>query len=100
MPEAIREVSLHLLKAYDHVRSQDRWMTAKEIAERGEISERTARKHARSLARLGIFERMEVFGGYRYHLSASAATNCPDELSRLSGARAAFRREHEPGPPG
>jgi DNA-binding transcriptional ArsR family regulator len=83
-------ISLHLVRVVDYVRSQHgSWVTAGEIAEQAGMAGRTARSHARALAGLGIFDRVEVFPGYRYRFIATEATH-KGVLGRIEEARTAL----------
>jgi hypothetical protein len=84
------EVSLHLFKVFDAVKSHAGWLTAKQIADHSGVAGRTARAHASRLVSLGIFDVAEVFPAHRYRLSALAEKRNKAMFLRLEGARAVF----------
>jgi hypothetical protein len=51
------------------------------------IARRTINHHAKRLTELGVLEKSEVFGGYRYHLSA---TPNKDVVNQIDNAAKAF----------
>jgi DNA-binding IclR family transcriptional regulator len=50
---------------------RDRWVTSSVIAEAAGVSGRTARNHLLRLAKRGVVEWVEPFGGNRYRLRES-----------------------------
>ena len=84
------EISPHLIRIFDFVSKGDRWFTSDEIASGAAVARRTANAHARTLAQLGVFERTEVFTGYRYRLAEQAPCRF---LERIGAARKAFNME-------
>ena len=65
-------VSEHLFRAYECLRGDARWFTARELAERAEIAERTARNHLHALAKSDVAECAQLFSGYRYRYAPQA----------------------------
>lgn len=64
------EVSRHEVEVYRVlVESRDSWLSSREVAEKAQVSARTARSHALKLVRLGILEQVDAFPGYRYRLT-------------------------------
>lgn len=84
------EISLHQLKVFNFVKSQDGWTTAKDIAAGAGVAERTARHHARVLVHLGVFDRAEVFPAHRYRLSDKVNKRNKSYMLRIEEARQAF----------
>ena len=84
------EVSLHQLKVYLFARDKGSWVTAREIAEGAGVADRTARHHALTLVKLGVFDQAEVFPAHRYRYSEKANKRNKAYMLRLEGAREAF----------
>jgi hypothetical protein len=84
------EISLHQAKVFRFVKSQQNWVTAKDIAMATEIAGRTARLHCLKLVQLGIFDQVEVFPAHRYQFSKFAGKRNKAYLQRLEQACAIF----------
>jgi hypothetical protein len=77
------QITAHELRVYRLLQARrGRWLTTEQIAEGAEVAGRTARHHALRLARLGVADRWEVFGGYRYRLAGDPA----DYVAQLEAA--------------
>jgi predicted ArsR family transcriptional regulator len=87
------EISLHLVKVYEAVKSSGGWMTAREIADRSGVAGRTARAHAARLVALGVFDQAEVFPGHRYRVSSLADKRNKAFVQRLTEAKSVFGLE-------
>lgn len=66
------------------------WFTASELAEGAQIAPRTARAHALSFVRLGVFDQAEVFPAHRYRLSELADKRNVAMVRRLKEALVIF----------
>lgn len=66
-------ISPHEFKVYDAVKEAAGFMTVKGIVARTGIALRTANQHAKKLTATGIFERVEIFDGYRYRIAKGAS---------------------------
>ncbi len=66
-------ISAHEFKVYDFVKEVSGFTTIRDIAQKTGVALRTVNQHAKRLTDLGIFERVELFDGYRYRLSSKAA---------------------------
>jgi predicted ArsR family transcriptional regulator len=85
------EVSLHQVKVYLAVKASGKaWITAKEIAERADVAQRTARAHALKLVNLGIFDQAEVFPAHRYRLAEMADKRNKGYALRIEQAMSVF----------
>lgn len=78
-----RQISPELCRIYGFVKAAERWVTSREIAERAEVSGRTARAHALSLTEAGVFERAEVWPGNRYRL-APVGNPLAEDIERVT----------------
>ncbi len=82
------EVSLHEVKVYLTLGCG--WVTAKEVAAKATVAERTARAHLLKLVRLGIAEQAEVFPAHRYRMAEKAGKRNGGYVQRLEQAREIF----------
>jgi hypothetical protein len=78
-----RLVSAHQLRVFDFVRGRRGWVTGREIAQGADVALRTARQHAFSFVKLGVFDEARVFPEYRYRISSTA----PQTAAWLEAAR-------------
>lgn len=86
--ETPTEISVHFARVVRFLRGVTEWTTAIEIAKGAGVAPRTARLHAARLARLGLANVEEVFGGYRYRWSNAAKGNHAliERIDRASAA--------------
>lgn len=75
----MRQISAHEVRVYEVVRTSLPWLTAREIAVKADVADRTARDRARALTEAGVFQCSQVFGGYRYRINAMP----PDRALRV-----------------
>jgi predicted DNA-binding transcriptional regulator len=80
-------ISDHEVRIYEAVRSNGGWLTAREIAVRSDVSDRTARHHAAGLAKTGVFDVAKVFGGYRYRIKTSLDPAASAYVSEIEAAK-------------
>jgi DNA-binding IclR family transcriptional regulator len=85
------EISLHLLKVFDAVKTHGGWLTNKEVAKLSGVAPRTARAHTARLVAVGLFDLAEVFPAHRYRLSALADKRNKAMMQRIDAAREVFR---------
>jgi hypothetical protein len=83
-------VSVHEIRVVEAVRSTQAWLTAREIAAKADVGNRTARQHASILGMIGVFEVIKVFGGYRYRMEPNRDAVATGYLARLETAKRAF----------
>lgn len=85
------EISIHQARAFRALqRSADRWMTARELAEKAKVAPRSARAFAKRFVDNGVADQAEVFPGHRYRLSPMAAKRNTGYLKRLEEACVVF----------
>jgi predicted DNA-binding transcriptional regulator len=85
------EISAHQVRVFRFVEERESWLTNREIAVGTEMSERTVRAHTKSFVDEGIFERREVFPGYRYRFNPQATKRNKAYLARLEQAVEVFK---------
>jgi DNA-binding CsgD family transcriptional regulator len=71
-----KQVSRHERATYQACTGTE-WLTPREIAERGDMAERTARHHATRLTVLGLLNRRYTFPAYSYKVNPK-----PDKAAR------------------
>lgn len=81
------QISEHKIRVYEVLKQYSGWLTSNDIAVRAGVAKRTARMHAAALATGGIFEREELFGGFRYRFNAKAGREEPAYVSKLEAAK-------------
>ena len=81
-------ISQHEISTFRVVQTSSGWLTARQIAPRAAVAERTARWHAARLVALGVFEQDEVFGGYRYRVQPHATADAEQLIAALNTAAA------------
>jgi hypothetical protein len=59
-------ISEHEVKVYRVVTDATRWLSVRDIAQRADVIERTARLLARRLATLGVFQEVHLADGNHY----------------------------------
>lgn len=84
------EISLHLLKIFQHVKKSSKWVTSKEVAEATGVAQRTSRAHLLKLVHLGILDQAEVFPAHRYQFSEMADKRNKAFMQRLEKAAEVF----------
>ena len=84
------EISQHLIRVLDFVTASDRWVTTNEIAAGAVVAKRTAANHASMLTDLGVFQRVQVFGGFRYRLADAGVKRAKEFYANVNMAREAF----------
>jgi DNA-binding MarR family transcriptional regulator len=84
------QISPHIVRIYDFVASQKGYTATDEIAAYADVSGSTARHHSLELVTMGLFERVEVFGGYRYRIAAPQTPEGKQYLEKIEAARAVF----------
>lgn len=82
-------VSPHMLQIYDFVASRS-WVTIEEITNHVQVSPRTVRAIAGHLTELGIFERFQVFPGYRYRTAPPHTPEGKAFLDKMESSRTVF----------
>ena len=67
------EISIHLIKIHQLFAAKPRaWFTSADIVRLlPDVARRTINHHAKRLTEMGVMEKSEVFGGYRYHYLAT-----------------------------
>lgn len=83
------EISHHELRVFGAAKDGE-WATAKEIAARASVADRTARHHCLRLVKLGVFDQAEVFPAHRYRLSDKAIKRNAAYMNRLAMAASVF----------
>lgn len=78
-------VSLHAAKVFAALSAQ--WATSVEIAQRSEVSLRTARNHLLCMVKEGIADRADLFPSYQYRLSEKGVNRNIAYHQRLVKAR-------------
>jgi predicted transcriptional regulator len=90
------EVSRHEVDVYRVLLEAGKaWMSSNQIAERADVSARTARAHALKLVRLGVAEQAEVFPGHRYRIAEFADKRNRGYVDRLQRAASVLGIELE-----
>lgn len=84
---SLNQISIHEVRAYEAVRLNDGWLTAREIAAKADIANRTARQHAAELAVQGVFDVARVFGGYRYRIKTQLDPAASAYVSQIEAAK-------------
>jgi hypothetical protein len=84
------EVSFHEVRVYLAYKSATGWLTAREVAAKSGVAERTARAHSLKLVKLGVLDQAEVFPAHRYRIAGKAAKRNAGYLRRLENACAVF----------
>jgi len=80
-------ISSHEIRVYETVRKSGDWLTAREIAERSGVANRTARHHARGLSETGVFDVAPVFGGYRYRIKTALDPDATAYVAEIEAAK-------------
>jgi hypothetical protein len=94
--DLLGQISPHQIRVYEAVRCSRDWMTAREIsAVAADVAERTANRHARMLAGIGVFERHCDLPGYRYRLCATPDVAAQAYMKRLETAKDVLGAKHE-----
>ena len=83
------EVSLHQVKVFQCLESGG-WVTAKEVAGKAGVADRTARAHLLKLVHLGVADQAEVFPAHRYRLSEMADRRNKAYVQRIHAAMEVF----------
>lgn len=81
------QISDHEVRVYEAVRLHGGWLTAKEIAAKADVADRTARGHASTLAEIGVFEVARVFGGYRYRIKTTLEPSASEYAAQIESAK-------------
>lgn len=81
------QISEHEIRVYEAVRTHGGWLTAKEIAAKSDVAERTARAHAGAFADRGVFDVAKVFGGYRYRIKTALDPEASAYVAELEAAK-------------
>jgi hypothetical protein len=84
------QVSAHEIRVLEAVKGNDAWQTAREIAVKADVKDRTARQHAMTLSLFGVFDVAKLFGGYRYRMAAVLRPESVAYLARVETAKRAF----------
>lgn len=84
---AVNLISEHEIHVYEAVRLHGGWLTAKEIAAKADVADRTARHHAGALADTGVFDVAKVFGGYRYRIKSALDPEASAYVSEIEAAK-------------
>jgi hypothetical protein len=81
------QISEHMVRFYLAAQGRNHaWSTAYELANEAKISQRTGRGYCLRFVKAGLFERSEVFPGYRYRLAPATEQCDRDFLQRLEQA--------------
>lgn len=80
------QVSTQFVAVYQVLASASGWLTNTEIAQQARVEPRTTRAHTACLASLGIVDKAEVFGGYRFRLRQSPALEALAHRARIEDA--------------
>lgn len=80
-------VSEHEIRVYEAVRLNGGWLTAREIAAKADVADRTARAHAGNLAKSGVFDLAKVFGGFRYRIKTQLSPEAGQYASQIEAAK-------------
>lgn len=59
------------------------WLSAREVAERAQVAQRTARGHLLAFVKSGVLDVALVFPEHRYRLSDTAAVESSQAVKRL-----------------
>ena len=88
--DACSQVSEHEIRVYEAVRTFGGWMTAREIAVKADVANRTARHHTARLADREIFDVARVFGGFRYRIRTQLSPEAGSYAGRIEAAKRIF----------
>lgn len=80
-------ISEHEIRVYEAVRQHGGWLTAKEVAAKADVADRTARGHAANLGAVGVFDVAKVFGGFRYRIKTALAPEASAYASQIEAAK-------------
>jgi predicted transcriptional regulator len=82
------EISIHLIKIHQlFARKRKQWLTSADIAQLiPDVARRTINHHAKRLTEMGVLEKSEVFGGYRYRYLAAPNSNIVEQLEDAANA--------------
>lgn len=79
-------VSIQEVRVYLYLKTNPEWLNAATIADGVKVSPRTARRHLKTLAELGIAELVEAFPSFRYRIAPATARQSKPYRQRLEQA--------------
>lgn len=90
------EVSIHEARVFSvFLANPKEWLTSKEIAEKADVAQRTARAHCLKLVQLGILDQAEVFPSHRYRMAEKADKRNRGYFDRVKQAMEIFGIDKE-----